>query len=149
MTVEGAVSSAGGRTAKSAGRAPADKPFTITDLSREFDITPRTLRHYEAEGLIHPERRGSTRLYSATDRARVQWILRGRAVGFSLTDIRELLDLYAPGRARRDQMQATLVKCRAHVAHLEAKRASIDATILEINRFCSTVEDKLQLLEND
>ena len=123
--------------------------FTITDLAREFDVTPRTLRHYEEEGLIHPERRGSARLYTCTDRARVQWILRGRAVGFSITDIRELLDLYAPGKARRDQLLATLDKCHAHVAQLQAQRAAIDATITEINTFCNTMQEKLQQMEKE
>jgi DNA-binding transcriptional MerR regulator len=117
--------------------------FTITDLAREFGVTSRTIRFYEGEGLIHPERRGSTRLYSRGDRARLAWILRGRAVGFSLADIRDLLDMYAPGQARRLQLEAALAKSRERVSALYAQRAAIDATIAELDQFCRTIEAKL------
>lgn len=124
------------------GRTPDQ--FSITDLAREFGVTARTLRFYEDEGLIHPERRGATRLYSRADRARLAWILRGRAVGFSLADIRELLDMYAPGEARKAQLAATLGKCRDRIAALEAQRAAIDETITELSDFCRTLEVQLQ-----
>ena len=130
-------------------RESAGEVFTITDLSRAFDVTARTLRFYEDEGLIHPERRGATRLYSRADRARLQWILRGRAAGFSLSDIRELLDLYAPGDARREQLAATLAKCSAHIAQLELQRAAIEESIREIKTFCDTVESRLQQMEKE
>lgn len=143
------MAAAAGEGARARTADSADVRFSISDLAREFDITPRTLRHYEEEGLIHPERRGSTRLYTSTDRARVQWILRGRSVGFSLTDIRELLNLYAPGKARREQLLLTLTKCRAHVAHLQSQRAAIDSTITEIETFCDSVATKLQQMEKD
>jgi DNA-binding transcriptional MerR regulator len=131
--------------ARAAIAAAGTRPdsFGITDLAREFDVTPRTIRFYEGEGLIHPTRRGSQRLYSRADRARLAWILRGRAVGFSLADIRELLDLYAPGPARRDQLKAALAKSRERIAALEAQRAAIDATITELEQFCRTIEGKL------
>lgn len=121
----------------------AEPVFTITDLSREFAVTSRTLRFYEDEGLLHPNRRGTTRLYSRGDRARLAWILRGRAVGFSLADIRDLLDMYAPGEARRPQLEATLAKSRERIAALQDQRAAIDATIAELEQFCSTIEHKL------
>ncbi|MGL6044164.1 MAG: MerR family transcriptional regulator [Sandaracinobacteroides sp.] len=127
-----------------AGRLPADAQlFTITDLAREFGVTSRTLRFYEDEGLIHPSRRGTTRLYSRGDRARLAWILRGRSVGFSLADIRELLDMYAPGPARRQQIQATVAKSRDRIAALLEQRAAIDATIAELENFCRTIEAQL------
>lgn len=123
----------------------ADQPMhSITDLAREFAVTPRTLRFYEDEGLIHPTRRGTTRLYSRADRVRLAWILRGRAVGFSLADIRELLDMYAPGPARRPQIQATLAKSRERIAALQDQRVAIDATIAELEQFCRTIEDQLE-----
>jgi DNA-binding transcriptional MerR regulator len=118
--------------------------FSITDLSREFGVTSRTLRFYEDEGLLHPERRGSTRLYSRADRARLAWILRGRAVGFSLADIRELLDLYAPGPARRGQLEATLEKSRARINALMAQREAIDLTIAELEQFCVQVGQRMK-----
>jgi DNA-binding transcriptional MerR regulator len=123
--------------------AAATESFSITDLARHFDVTPRTIRFYEGEGLIAPERRGTARLYSRADRARLAWILRGREVGFSLADIRELLDLYEPGPARRGQLQATLEKCRARVSALRQQRDSIDATIAELDQFCATIQAKL------
>lgn len=117
--------------------------FTITELSRAFDVTPRTIRFYEGEGLIHPARRGSTRLYSRADRARLAWILRGRSVGFSLAEIRDLLDLYAPGPARRGQLKAALSKSRERISALTEQRAAIDATIAELEDFCRSIEKKL------
>ena len=127
----------------SSGFADSEVRFSITDLSREFAVTPRTLRFYEDEGLIHPTRRGTTRLYSRADRVRLAWILRGRAVGFSLADSRELLDMYAPGPARLPQIEATLMKSRERIAALHDQRAAIDATIAELAQFCSTVEAQL------
>lgn len=121
----------------------ASESFTISDLARAFDITPRTIRFYEGEGLIHPTRRGSQRLFSRADKARLAWILRGRAVGFSLADIRELLDMYAPGQSRAAQMKAALKKSRERIAALEAQRNALDATIAELTDFCRTIEDKL------
>lgn len=123
---------------------PEQAVFTITDLAREFGVTPRTLRFYEDEGLIHPKRRGTTRLYSRADRARLAWILRGRSVGFSLADIRDLLDMYAPGPARRIQIEATLAKSRERIAALAGQRAAIDATIAELEQFCCTIEQELE-----
>lgn len=121
----------------------AEPLFSITDLAREFAVTSRTLRFYEDEGLLHPQRRGTTRLYSRGDRARLAWILRGRAVGFTLADIRDLLDMYAPGEARRPQLQAALGKSRERIAALKDQRAAIDATIAELEQFCATIEQKL------
>lgn len=125
------------------GRFAAPEQFSITDLAREFGVTSRTLRFYEDEGLIHPTRRGTTRIYSRADRTRLAWILRGRAVGFTLADIRELLDMYAPGEARRPQLEATLGKSRERVSALQAQRDAIDATIAELQEFCRTIEARL------
>lgn len=113
--------------------------FSITDLARTFDVTPRTIRFYEAEGLLAPERAGQTRIYSRRDRARLAWILRGKNVGFSLADIRELLDLYdTAGPAK--QQQLTIEKCRERIAALRAQRRDIDATIAELKQFIAAVE---------
>jgi DNA-binding transcriptional MerR regulator len=118
--------------------------FSITDLAREFGVTSRTLRFYEDEGLLHPQRLGSQRLYSRGDRARLAWILRGRAVGFSLADIRELLDLYAPGPARRGQLQAALAKSEARIAALKAQREALDLTIAELEHFCGSIRQRMK-----
>ncbi|MCG2840026.1 MerR family DNA-binding transcriptional regulator [Sandaracinobacter sp. RS1-74] len=128
---------------RAAGAGPAPESFSITDLAREYGVTSRTLRFYEDEGLIHPTRRGMTRIYSRADHARLGWILRGRSVGFTLADIRELLDMYAPGEARRAQLEAAIAKSRERIAALEGQRAAIDATIAELQDFCRTVEARL------
>lgn len=117
--------------------------FSITDLAQEFGITPRTIRFYETEGLIAPERRGTTRVYSRANRARLAWVLRGRAVGFSLSTIRDLLDMYAPGPGRQAQLAAAAAKSRERIAALHAQRDAIDATILELEQFCRALEDKI------
>ena len=114
--------------------------FSISDLSAEFGVTARALRFYEDAHLITPERRGTMRLYTHADRARLAWILRGKRVGFSLTDIREMLDLYDLGDGRRSQRAATIARSREKIAALEHQRADIDAAIAELNEFAAFLE---------
>ncbi len=116
--------------------------YSISDLSEEFGITPRALRFYEDEGLIAPERRGTARIYSKRDRARLAWILRGKRVGFSLSDIREMIDLYDVDDGRREQRRVTLARCRERIVALEHQRRDIDAAIDELNRFVATLEGR-------
>ena len=114
--------------------------FSISDLSAEFGITPRALRFYEDEGLISPERRGLSRIYSQRDRARLAWILRGKRVGFSLADIRQMIDLYDLGDGRRAQRAITIERCRERIATLQAQRADIDAAITELEGFIAVID---------
>jgi DNA-binding transcriptional MerR regulator len=114
--------------------------YTISDLSAEFGVTARALRFYEDEGLIAPERRGLQRIYSHRDRARLAWILRGKRVGFSLAEIREMIDLYDIGDGRRVQRQVTLERCRRRIDTLERQRADIDAAIAELADFVALIE---------
>ncbi len=109
--------------------------FTISDLCAEFSVTPRALRFYEDEGLIGPERRGTQRIYSHRDRARLAWILRGKRVGFSLAEIREMIDLYDVGDGRSTQKQVTLERCRDRIHLLEEQKRDIDAHIAELQQF--------------
>ena len=123
---------------------PDRDDFSISDLCAEFDVTPRALRFYEDEGLIAPERRGTQRIYSHRDRARLAWILRGKRVGFSLGEIKEMIDLYDIGDGRRVQRQVTLERCRERIALLERQKQDIDAAIAELQSFVALVETKNQ-----
>ena len=113
---------------------------SIGELCEEFGVTARALRFYEDEALIAPERRGTQRLYSERDRARLAWILRGKRVGLSLADIKELLDLYDVGDGRRTQRLATIERCQEKVDALHRQRVDIDATIEELNSFIALVK---------
>lgn len=118
--------------------------YSIGELCEEFAVTARALRFYEDEALIAPERRGTQRLYSERDRSRLAWILRGRRVGLSLADIKELLDLYDVGDGRRTQRLATIERCQAQADKLKRQRVDIDATIKELEDFIALVKSKDQ-----
>ena len=122
--------------------------YSIGEMCDDYSVTARALRFYEDEELIAPERRGTTRLYTDRDRARLRWILRGKSVGFSLNDIRELLDLYDVGDQQHTQMLATRDRCRERIDILERQKHDIDATIAELDEFCGLLNDRLQQKES-
>lgn len=123
---------------------PHGKTFSISELCQEFDITPRTLRFYEQKGLLSPARRGWTRLFSRRDRARLHVILRSRRLGFSLDEIRELLDVYNLRDGEIAQLRVALAKIRERLESLKARRAEIDQTIGELERSCQIVDGMLK-----
>lgn len=126
-----------------------NRTYSIRQLSKEFDVTARALRFYEDKGLISPERKGQTRLYSARDRARLQLILRGKRLGFSLVEIHEILDLYTPKDHGASQMKATLVKYRKQIETLKRQREDIDAAISDMQAGCIWLEEQVQKLESE
>ena len=96
--------------------------YSIGELASEFDVTPRTLRFYEQKGLLHPARRGWTRLFSYRDRARLQLILRGKKVGFALEEIKEMLDLYNLRDGQLTQLRIASTKMRERLEALRKQR---------------------------
>src|SRR5262245_4962828 len=131
-------------SAKSPAPRDSQRIYSIAELAREFAVTPRTIRFYEDEGMIKPRRQGLTRLYSAGDRARLGWILRGKRLGFSLAEIRELLDLYQVDRTGVQQMRELLRRSRLHITDLEKKRRDLDQHIDEFKDVETQVSAELR-----
>ena len=115
-----------------AHRVETERPFTIGELAREFAITTRAIRFYEAKGLIAPSRKGVARAYSRRDRARLILILRGKNLGFSLQEIREYLELYDADPLQVTQLRHLLVKVDERLAELRRKKADLDRTHREL-----------------
>lgn len=109
-----------------------EKKMTIREMCAAFDVTPRTLRFYESKELIFPIRDGNKRLFTKRDRARLKLILRGKRFGFSLEEIRQLLDLYHMGDSQQTQLARTYELAQKHLADMEAQRAELDEAIGEL-----------------
>lgn len=126
---------------------PADKlapsnsgaPYGIGDLAREFSVTARTIRFYEHEGLIKPARNGQARVYCERDRVRLKLILRGKRIGFSLSEIAEMLDLYDAPEGEGGQIQYVLAKIRERRSALEQQQTDIEEMLAQLE----VVEDRL------
>ncbi|MDO9641453.1 MAG: MerR family DNA-binding transcriptional regulator [Pseudotabrizicola sp.] len=106
--------------------------MTIRQMCDSFDVTPRTLRFYEAKELLFPQRDGTRRLFTRRDRARLTLILRGKRFGFSLEDIRQILDLYDRDGSNHAQTLRTYELAQARLAQMEAQRAELDVAIAEL-----------------
>lgn len=109
--------------------------FTITELSRDFDITPRTIRYYEHQGLLFPQRSGSSRIYTKRDHTRLKLTLRGKRLGLSLAEIKDLIDMYDTAQDESSQLTRFLSVLTQRKASLEQQREDIEAVLAEINGF--------------
>ncbi|TWI52676.1 DNA-binding transcriptional MerR regulator [Pseudomonas duriflava] len=107
--------------------------YSISDLARELDITTRTIRFYEEQGMLSPERRGQERIYSARDRVALKLILRGKRLGFSLAECRELIELYDPDSGNQKQLNSMLAKIAERRAQLEQQLLDIQQMQLELD----------------
>jgi len=118
--------------------------FSISELAREFDVTPRAIRFYEDQGLISPRREGQRRVYTPRDKTRLKLTLRGKRLGLSLSEIKELIDMYEPGRDERPQLERFLAVLEVHRASLLQQRADIEAQLSEIHTFEKRVRKQLK-----
>ncbi len=101
--------------------------YSISDLARELDITPRAIRFYEEQGMLAPERRGQERIYGSRDKVTLKLILRGKRIGFSLAECKELIELYDPTGGNRVQLETFMRK-------IEERRAQLDQQLLDIEQ---------------
>jgi DNA-binding transcriptional MerR regulator len=117
--------------------------YSISELAREFDVTPRTIRFYEDQGLLAPRRAGQRRIYSTRDRTRLKLTLRGKRLGLTLSEIRELVDMYEPGRDERRQLERFLLVLTQHKQALEQQRTDLEAQLAEIATFEKRLRQQL------
>jgi DNA-binding transcriptional MerR regulator len=117
--------------------------FSISELAREFDVTPRAIRFYEDQGLLAPRRDGQRRIYTPRDRTRLKLTLRGKRLGLTLSEIRELIDMYEPGRDQRPQLERFLAVLEAHKASLLQQQTDIEAQLSEIRAFEKKIRKRL------
>jgi DNA-binding transcriptional MerR regulator len=113
----------------------ADARYTITELANEFAITQRAIRFYEDQGLLKPQRKGRTRVYLAGDRVRLKLTLRGKRLGFSLSEIRDMFELYEAAHDEKPQLERFLALLAQRRAQLELQREDIDAVLGEIRAY--------------
>lgn len=114
------------------GKRPRRQTYSIGELARQMELTPRTIRFYEDEGLLTPQRKGHARIYNRRDRARLMLICRGKRLGFSLADIRRFLELYDVDSSQTEQMRYCLTAARDRISVLEHQRRDIDQTLDEL-----------------
>jgi len=132
-----------------AGAVARRKTYSIGDLVRELELTPRTIRFYEDEGLLHPVRKGQARIYSRRDRARLKLICRGKRLGFSLADIRRFLELYDVDDHQVEQMRYFKRVARDRITVLEHQRRDIDQTLAELHEIEDQITGQLTLVTDD
>ena len=126
----------------------AERTYSITDLAQEFDLTTRAIRFYEDQGLLTPARRGQTRVYAPRDRTRLKLILRGKRLGFSLGEVREMIDMYDTAPGEKGQLALFLRKIAERRAVLEQQQADIAVTLEELEAVESRCRERLAELDS-
>ena len=121
-----------------------DDYVRIGDMAKNFGVTLRTLRFYEDKGLIQPKREGNTRLYSRRERARLQLILLGRNVGFSLREVKQMMDLYDPHGTNTKQLRVAFEKSEKQLSRLERQRQQLDEAISQLREAMDVVRNALE-----
>jgi len=111
--------------------------YSITELAKEFALTTRTIRHYEEQGLLNPKREGMNRIFNQRDRVRLKLALRGKRLGFSLNDIRELFELYDLAKDENKQLEEFLARLEKRRVILEQQREDIEVMLNEISFFAN------------
>jgi len=119
----------------------------IGEMAKQYGVTLRTLRFYEDKGLLNPKRDGATRLYTRRDRARLKLILLGRKVGFSLREVKQMMDLYDPKGPNTRQFKLVLERSQRQLGRLEARRAALDEAIRELKDLTAVVRDRLDSVQ--
>jgi DNA-binding transcriptional MerR regulator len=134
--------------ASQTGRAaPAERTWSVGELADELGITTRTLRFYEAEGLVTPARSGSARIYDHRDRARIRLILRGKRFGMSLAEIREIVDMYdGAASSERRQLETLLARLDEITTDLTARQRDLKRTLAEVGEVAQQCRDRLAQL---
>ena len=127
------TAAAAANTNDSAEASQHEDFIRIGEMAKRHEVTLRTLRFYEDKGLLNPRREGTTRLYTRRDNARLKLILLGRKVGFSLRDVKQIMDLYDPNGANTKQLRLTIDKSEKQLARLQKQRAAIDEAISELS----------------
>ena len=123
---------------------PRSETYSITQLCREFNVTPRALRFYEQKGLLSPSRRGWTRIFNYRDRARLKLILRGKKVGFTLAEIKEMLDLYNLKDGQLAQLKLASRKMAERLVALRQQRVELEEAIEDLEHTCKIVDGMLK-----
>ena len=137
------IASAGRQPATSASDENSEDLTRIGDMARLFGVTLRALRFYEDKGLIQPIRQGTTRLYTRRDKARLKLILLGRKVGFSLREVKHILDLHDPDGANAKQYRVALEKSERQLGKLERQRVALDEAIGDLQGLIADLRGNL------
>lgn len=122
--------------------------MTIRQMCDDFNVTPRTLRFYEAKELLFPKREGQKRLYNKRDRVRLKLILRGKRFGFSLEEIRQLLDLYYMNDGQQTQLRESYILAERHLEEMKGQRRELDEAIAELEAQMEWGRDQMNVITN-